>query len=495
MIKMMKIKTKYRHLLIILVILIPVSSCSDWLELTPPDGLVKDEFWKTKEDVEAVLMGAYQKFATLDEKLLLYGELRADMIAEDDNTTWDHRQIMDGNIYPTNSMCNWQDFYLVISYCNQVLKYAPIIKEIDQTFADYQRKGYEAEAIYLRSLAYFYLVRIFKEVPFVLEPSEDDDADFYLPKSADTTILNYIKKDLETAKLFVTDDYGSVEENKGRATRAAILSLLADISLWNFEYQDVIDYVEEIETMGFLLLPAGKWFENFYPGNSSSSIFEFQFNSSMEQYNDLYSYTYFNNKRFLASSKAQELLSTDSDEGDLYRGRGSIRESDASIWKYCGSAPDGRTFRPGDEQYDANWIVYRYADILLMKAEALSQLGRFGDAQDILDEIRSRALVNTYEVPYTEEAFEDAIMEERAIELAFEGKRWFDLLRMGRRNDYNRKNDLIRIIIENIPSTQRLVLASKLTDPYGWYLPIEEDECERNASLEQNPYYEVYMND
>jgi hypothetical protein len=482
--------------LIVTLLLIPCFSCNEWLELVPPDGLVKDEFWKSKEDIEAVLMGAYNRFARLDERLFLYGELRADMIADDNNTPGNQRMIMEGNIYPNNVLCNWQDFYLVISYCNSVLKYTSEIKQIDQTFTEYQRRGFEAEAIFLRSLAYFYLVRIFQDVPLVLEASEEDDVDFYLPKSADTTILRMIKKDLNEARFYVTDDYGTLEENKGRATKAAILALLADISLWNFEYTEVIEYVEEIEDMNFYLLPAGQWFENFYPGNSLSSIFEFQFNSSLEQSNDLYTYTYFQNRYYKASDKALDLLSILSQSAsEIYRGRGSLRAQDAAIWKYCGAAPDGKSFRPSTEQRDANWIVYRYADVLLMKAEALSQLERYGPAQQILNAIRSRVFADPVTVAQSRQAFEDAILEERAIELAFEGKRWFDLLRMGRRNNYNRKNDLIQIIIENVPSTQRLVLASKLTDPNGWYLPIQEDEFERNSALEQNPYYALYMKD
>ncbi|RPI43902.1 MAG: RagB/SusD family nutrient uptake outer membrane protein, partial [Bacteroidetes bacterium] len=83
----------------------------------------------------------------------------------------------------------------------------------------------------------------------------------------------------------------------------------------------------------------------------------------------------------------------------------------------------------------------------------------------------------------------DAILEERARELAFEGKRWFDLLRMGRRNDYSRKSRLIEIIVSNVPSTQRRILATKLTNPQGWFLPIFETEVERNPNLVQNPYY------
>jgi len=131
-----------------------------------------------------------------------------------------------------------------------------------------------------------------------------------------------------------------------------------------------------------------------------------------------------------------------------------------------------------------------------MKAEALSQLGRYDEALQIINiNIRNRALMNSINITNSPEAFEDAILDERAKELAFEGKRWFDLLRMGRRNNYSRKEKLIEIIIEKVPSTQKLVLASKLTDPLGWYLPIEEDELERNNNLEQNPYYAEYSND
>ena len=92
-------------------------------------------------------------------------------------------------------------------------------------------------------------------------------------------------------------------------------------------------------------------------------------------------------------------------------------------------------------------------------------------------------------LPNSRTAFEDAIMEERALEFAYEGKRWFDIIRMGRRNDYARKSKVIEIIVSNVPSTQKRILATKLTNPNGWFLPIYEDEMERNKNLVQNPYY------
>jgi hypothetical protein len=125
-----------------------------------------------------------------------------------------------------------------------------------------------------------------------------------------------------------------------------------------------------------------------------------------------------------------------------------------------------------------------------MKAEALSQLERYSEARFIMEEIRERAGVPILAIANSPVAFEDAILAERAIELCYEGKRWFDLLRMGRRNNYARKNKLIEIIVSNVPSTQKRILAAKLTNPLGWYLPIYETEIERNQNLVQNPYYD-----
>lgn len=224
------------------------SGCGEWLNTLPPDGLVFDEFWQTKEDVESVLMGAYQQFSRMDERLFIYGEIRGDMISQTTATPAPLRQIISGNLEPENQYSNWLDFYRVINYCNNVIKYAPEIQKFDITFSLIQMESFMSEAKVLRALAYFYLVRIFKDVPFVLEPSDNDNVNFFLPKTDGNVILNAIKEDLKQARL--VEDYGNLRENKGRITRAATNALLADICLWNFEYEEALIYLDRIINSG-----------------------------------------------------------------------------------------------------------------------------------------------------------------------------------------------------------------------------------------------------
>ncbi len=485
----------YRKLKITLFFLIPMfaSSCEEWLNLIPPDGLVRDEYWQSKEDIQTSLMGAYSAFAQMDGTLFILGELRGDLVTYDANLSSDYRDIMNGNIYPDNVLSDWSKFYTIINFCNSILKYAPLVQQIDPTYTDYQRKGFEAEAIFLRSLAYFYLVRTFRDVPLVLEASESDNAKFFLPVSPASKVLAQIKADLIVARQGVTEDYGSLQKNKGRASKAAINALLADICLWNFEYEDCISFAEAVESENLFILPSSHWFENFYPGNSLESIFEFQFDASLGQSNHTYTMTYVQ-RNYLASKTALEFLDPAISK-EIIRGDGSIRMTDSKIWKYAGAAGDGRTLRTGTASTSGNFIIYRMSDVLLMKAEALSQIERYDEALTIVNDIRNNRLMLPVQPAYSPETFEDIILEERAHELAFEGKRWFDLLRMGRRNNFQRKGKLIEYIIQNVPSTQRLLLSIKLTNPGGWYLPIQADELNRNYNLVQNPYYAGYDTD
>lgn len=497
---MFHMKLLYRNLILTIFLFIS-ASCDSWLELIPPQGLIREEFWQTKEDVDAVIMGGYSTFAGMDGKLFQYGEIRADMVFVDYKADWNARQIAEGNINSDNWFCDWSPLYKIVNYCNEVIANVELVQRRDDTFTDFIRDGYLAEAYFLRGLAYFYLVRMYKDVPFVTEPTISDDSDVFPSKMDGNEILEQVRLDLLDIREKATKDaYVTLMEQKGRTTRAAIDALLTDISLWLFDYEAALKYANNIlfpadlepgQLPPYVRIDGEDWFQIFNPGNSLEGILELQFDNNLNQRNSLYGMTWRENNQYYPSEKAIDMLQYENEplRGDKISIR-EYQEERYEIWKYTGADASGSN-RSGSTQNSANWIVYRLTDVELMKCEALAMLGRSGEALDLLAEIKaSRQVTLNRDQISTRNDLEDAILDERAVELCFEGKRYFDLLRMGTRDDYARKSKLVEVLVSSVPSTQKRILAIKLTNPDGWYLPIHERELERNKNLVQNPYYE-----
>lgn len=112
------------------------TSCSDWLNLMPNDGVPLDEFWKTKEDVRSVVNGAYLSMTAneLVQRLFLYGEWRADMITTGRRTNSSIVSVFNGEISIDNTYLDWASFYQTINICNTILKFAPTAQANDPTF-------------------------------------------------------------------------------------------------------------------------------------------------------------------------------------------------------------------------------------------------------------------------------------------------------------------------------------------------------------------------
>jgi len=482
------------HIALILFVFSLLFSCENSLELLPTQGKVKEEYWKVKEDVAAVLTGAYSTFASIDDKLFYYGELRGDMLEESNLVDSYLRSVIESNITPNNALSDWIEFYQIINYCNLVIKYSPQVKANDPTFTEFDFEAYNAEAVFLRSLAYFYLVRVFKEVPFVLYPYDADDQEFFIEKTDGEIILDSLDQQLQRIVSKIPLEHETIAETKGRATRGAAYTLLADIALWSFEYEKCIEYTDKVleqENKLYVLLNGNKWFDIFSKGNTAEGIFELQYDSKLNQDNHLYNLTRESNNLFKVSEIAYELL-VEGESQEIVRRPGTLKRENRLIWKYIGSNADGSSTRSGLELRSANFVIYRFADVILMKAEALSQINRFDEAKVLIDRIRTRASLPLSPSFSSAQACEDYILEERAKEFAYEGKRWFDLMRMGRRNNYARKSELIEILLKRVPSTQQRVLLSRLNDPNGWYLPIYFLEMDNNFKLVQNPYYQIY---
>jgi hypothetical protein len=489
--------------LCLLIVISSAASCKKYLDLKPEDGIIRENFWKTKEQVAAAVNGCYASLlgggsdAPIPEYMFLWGELRADLVTPSTGVSASELEVMNYNILETNNITNWRAFYRTINYCNTVIDFAPDVLKNDPTFTQQALDTYLGEVKGLRALMYFYLVRSFRDVPLVLKSTSSDDQLQQLAKSTGADVLAQIVKDLSEAEKTAPLTFNNNAFDKGRITRYTVNAIQADVYLWMEKYAEAIAACDKVINSGKFGLLSGNstWFTNlFVNGNSSEGIFEIQFDRS--KLNSFY--TMFRSRpRFVASAwvtdpenglyKADIIDPTNKDiRGD----GGAARFGDGLIWKYIGSSPEN--LRASEESF-AHWIVYRYADILLMKAEALALTNKGQDALDIIGRIRQRA----HALPSTEqnvdpantEALCDYILEERAREFAYEGKRWYDVLRHAKRNNYKRLDILLNMVSTTVAGNLQQSAIAKTKDPNSHYFPIYQYELQTDKNLVQNPFY------
>jgi hypothetical protein len=173
------------------------------------------------------------------------------------------------------------------------------------------------------------------------------------------------------------------------------------------------------------------------------------------------------------------------------RGDGaSVRAATSTVWKYVGA--NATVLRTADQSF-AHWFFYRYADVLMMKAEALNEKGQGQDALDIIYTIRRRAnalaATDLAPTPTDKNLIQDFILEERSREFCFEGKRWYDILRNAKRNNYERLNILLIAVATSVPSNLQQAAQAKMQDHNSHYFPIYLYELQTNKLLVQNPFY------
>jgi len=498
-------KTIYK-IILILVIVITFLSCDDWLYLKPEDGIIRDEFWNSKEDVELAMIGCYASLLgntggekTYDIPTLLFvdGEIRADMLVIG-KVNNDYLKFLYGDIEPDNGLCRWDAFYRIINLCNNLLYYAPIVKTKDNSFTDKKLNEYKAEALALRSLMYFYLTRLYDEVPLKLDATLSDNNNYAIPKSTRAEVFKQIKQDLKIAEKYIPISFGDNNSDKGRITKQTVNAIQADVYLWCNQYDSALLECDSIIKSGKYGLVEGSeqgFIQLFVTGNSPESLFELQFHQNkLNPYYSMFVKNYYLRGNpdviedvFLSDPEA----SPDSADirGDGYSYRTALSYT---IWKYIGVSK--RIARTENESY-AHFIIYRYADILLMKAEALAQLGYGKEALAIVNNtIRKRANASkttAYDGADDDiDAISNFILKERQRELAFEGKRWFDVLRNAKRDNYRKKDIIINALVKGAPADKSETIKAKAQDTLYHYLPIPYNELNTNKLLKQNPFYE-----
>jgi starch-binding outer membrane protein, SusD/RagB family len=500
---------------IVLVITTLLGGCKDWLDTKPADGITLDDYWKTKEQVNSAVVGCYSSM--LDNSFITtlfnWGEVRGDLVTISSSTVpADNQNFWKFQLVPQNSLCNWSTVYKTINYCNLVLQFAPGAQATDPSFTTEELKAYEAEALGIRALMYFYLVRTFGDVPLRLEATSTDNSNFVLRKTGQDTIYTQILADLDTAEKYIPKSYSTVAETKGRITKYAIWAMQAEVHLWLADTNRTADYASCISACDNIInsgqyglvgqgsIDPAVWFNTlFVVGNSNESIFELQFSAQKTNpFSDFLSLTLGTSTKYYKASStvtvnlfmAYDVVNQDSILD--YRAAGAtFGGADGSIWKYIGlSSSVERT----QAQSYAHWIFYRLADVYLMKAEALAQTGEIQKALDILTLIRQRGHASGASLPVSASditSVSDFVLAERGRELAFEGKRWFDLLRMAKRDNFAQLDNVIATVLAKVPSYLQVSTQNKLHDTRSLYLPIpQSDILNSKGALVQNSFYQ-----
>lgn len=492
-----------------------ITSCNSWMDVKPENERLSQQYWTEESDVETTVTSCYSRLRGCLEKMVQWGEIRADIIQVRNTTALEESiKMKEQNIDSDNTLVKWDPFYKVINSANAVIQYSQLVLERDPNFTAEKMDYYMAEAKTLRALAYFYLVRTFREVPLILEPYVSDVQALVQPKATEEALINQILTDLRWSmkrikeKHITNESSSNLWQNKGRATRYLAAALLADVYLWNEQYAECIDACNVIINSGEYRLIAAdltveeyeddNWFNDIF-GNkySDESIFELYYatgqgNSLLAWFNGASSN---DSRRYYMST---ELVAEFAEFARDVRGEYSTFISDeswASIWKHIGLQQGSmagvlKRTSTGDP---ANWIIYRLAEIYLIRAEAYTMQNNFAAGVRDLNTIRQRARlgnVDASSMGQKELLFE--ILNERKKEFVGEGKRWYDLVRIAKKEDFTLyKSDVLDVLLTNVSVNERPIYLTRLSDNNSLFLPIFKDEITMGKGvLVQNPAYQ-----
>ncbi|MBQ0034514.1 MAG: RagB/SusD family nutrient uptake outer membrane protein [Bacteroidales bacterium] len=403
----------------------------------------------------------------------------------------------------------WRSPWVGIGQCNILIQ----SMESADGLSEAVRNQCLGEALFLRAHYYFILVRLYGAVPTRLTPYEPGTSTAIARDKIETNYENIIA-DLKRAAELLPMKQEYAAKDLGRATKDACYTELANVYLtlaghglsingMNRQeyYEAVADLCTEVENMGYDL-ESCKYEDNFDATihNGAESIFEVQFSGDKEydfwgnnpQSSWLSTFMGPRNSDFVAGSwgwnQPTEEFVRQYEEGDLRKDI-TIFYDGCPVWdpdgvnkpykaSYSNTGYNVRKFlvtkaiSPDFNTSPANFVVYRFADVLLMKAEALNEV-RPAEAYASINRVRRRAGLKDLS-GLSQDEMREAIIHERRIELAFEGHRWFDMIRI---NDGQYAVDFLHSIGKTNATKDRLIF------------PIPQTERDANPLMGQNPGY------
>jgi len=510
------------------MIALTIGSCKKMLDPKPKDVIEDKDFLKTYWDADFMLRGAYQALQPIVEYKFIQGELRADWVKPGTGIDPDMQELFDHKVTDNNRYTNWKVYYDLINRANYVIENIPRVPLDPNFFSPYERDMFIAEGRFLRSWAYFQLIMNFDAVPLVLKAVDDVSKVPYLGATAQNIILDTIEADLTKAYTAASNgiinvpntfDIGkrpSEETYRLRATRRTVATLQAEVYLWRNKYNEAVTACNNYSNSGGGA-PGGTWFNQFW-GISNANLFNGEmffvpFDYLGRQVQPLMTFTSndpVSGGQYLVAPSDTAIktynpnwpntIGTNNTIDDINRGFGKSYAGSAPyynrvnsapvIWKFLGLgtvAPGTASVVPSVRkpyQSDARFHIYRFADAQLLWAEALNRTGDKAGAIARINSVRSApgtAQPNaTVTTASSTEEIEDYILRERGLELGFEGRRWYDIMRIARRRGAQYLIDRVK---KRAPVDQHAYLQATLSNMKNWYLPYNAEEKRLNPNL------------
>ena len=449
-----------------------MTSCGDsFFDLEPASSVTIDKVYKTASDYNVAVIGCYAKLQSQVNFYTECCEYRSDNLSLGAPTagTQDRYDIDHFTEKPSNGILSsyWANFNNNVYRCNLLLD------QIDgANFAENLKKQYKGEAMFIRALNYFNMYRIWGGVPATKHVVSAAEA-LKVARYSDEQMFDLIAGDLKEIvdNNYLPETYSSAD--MGRATSGAAKALLGKVYLTFHKWTEAKDILSQLIGKYQLVSPIAQVF-NVDNKNNNEIIFAVHFNKEIE--GEGHSYWYNLTNASDDTNQTSSLLNT-FPTGDARKDLITYVQVEKNVRLmnkfYDTKSPTFKTV--GNDQ-----ILLRYADVLLMYAEALNEIQYDASegslALKYLNAVRQRAGISNLtakQLP-TQEKFRKGILVERQREFPYEGQRWFDLVRMGFAKSVMAENSV------------------EIKD-YQLLFPIPQQEIEKvgdKSILWQNPGYD-----
>lgn len=406
-----------------------MTSCGDsFFDLEPASSVTIDKVYKTASDYNVAVIGCYAKLQSQVNFYTECCEYRSDNLSLGAPTagTQDRYDIDHFTEKPSNGILSsyWANFNNNVYRCNLLLD------QIDgANFAENLKKQYKGEAMFIRALNYFNMYRIWGGVPATKHVVSAAEA-LKVARYSDEQMFDLIAGDLKEIvdNNYLPETYSSAD--MGRATSGAAKALLGKVYLTFHKWTEAKDILSQLIGKYQLVSPIAQVFD-VDNKNNNEIIFAVHFNKEIE--GEGHSYWYNLTNASDDTNQTSSLLNTfptGNDRKDLITYVQVEKNVRLMNKFYDTKSPTFKTV--GNDQ-----ILLRYADVLLMYAEALNEIQYDASegslALKYLNAVRQRAGISNLTVKQlpTQEKFRKGILVERQREFPYEGQRWFDLVRMG----------------------------------------------------------------